>query len=153
MSRVSELLTSSLAASEEDVRELLDFLPVLYPDGHSWLTKALREVACGDAEAIEIRNADRLVGILLGKLKGNRYKVRTLFVAPDYRGRGLGRVLLQRGIDAARASSASFVYLTVADTMSEELAPLMKSEGFSQLALERNRYGIGRDELVFQRKL
>lgn len=153
MSRVSELMTSSLAASEEDVRELLDFLPVLYPEGHSWLAKALREVACGDADAFEIRSGDRLVGILLGKVKGNRYKVRTLFVAPEYRGRGLGGDLLRRGIDAAYASGASFVYLTVADTMSDELAPLMRSEGFRQLALERNRYGIGRDELVFQRKL
>ena len=154
MSRVLELTASSLATLDSEVRELLDFLPVLYPGGEQWLERALNEVRSGEADGFEVRDNGELVGIVLGQLKpSGKYKLRTLFVAEQHRNNGIGRALLRAGIEAAENAGASAAYITFAHTITDEIKPLLDSERFEHLAYAPDRYGIGRDEIVSQRAL
>ncbi len=153
-SRVVESPIRSLAADGARVADLLDFLPVLYPGGEQWLVGALADVKSGEGDGWIVEENGNLVAILLGRLKpSGRYKIRTLFVAPEYRGHGHGRRLLRTALDAAEGARATHAYVTVASTVDSLIAPLLHSEGFEPIALERSRYGTYRDEIVYQRTL
>jgi len=154
MSRIVEMDIVPLATHKESVRDLLDFLPVLYPDGSTWLVNALDEVTCGGADGFEASSDGKIVGILLGRLKSDRrYKIRTLFVSPDSRGRGLGRTLLRAGIERSISRGASSAYITFAHTLQHDIAPLLETEGFEECGNAINRYGLGRHEVVYERIL
>ena len=154
MSRLIELHIGSLATPAEEVIELLDFLPVLYPGGDVWLPRALAEVEGGVADGFEVRVDGKLAGVLLGRIKSaGQYKIRTLFVAPAFRGRGLGRSLVQAGLRAAAHRGATHAYITFAHTLESQIAPLLKSEGFREEGNAINRYGVGRHEVVYTRAL
>ena len=153
-SRVIASSVRSLVRTDADVTSLLDFLPVLYPGGQDWLPRALSEVRAGSADGLAIEVDGQLAAVLLGKLKrGGRYKIRTLFVAPEHRGMGLGRKLLVEGVEAAKRADAREIYVTVASTVDSDIAPLLRSEGFELTALEFGRYGAGRDELIYTLRL
>lgn len=79
-----------------------------------------------------------LEGQVVGKLELFRaYKarhgffalVRRFVVHPEYRGRGIGRVLLQHAIDRARAEGCAFVELTV-DVTNPQAYAFYDREGF-----------------------
>ncbi len=152
MNCLVELTPNSLTAPANEITDLLDFLPVLYPGGDFWLPKVLAEVESGTADGFEVRVGGTLAGVLLGCLKSSgKYKIRTLFVAPRFRGQGVGRSLLLAGLDAAKNRGARAVYITFAHTLDAEIAPLLQSEGFCEAGNAVNRYGIGRHEVVYDR--
>ena len=59
-----------------------------------------------------VRVAGRLVGSVRTRLDGDTWEIGRLMVAPDLRGRGLGRVLLGHAEDAAPGSAASYRLVT-----------------------------------------
>lgn len=138
-----------------EVRELLDFLPVLYPGGEQWLDARLRLIDERKAVAHLVRDhAGTLVGVMLGIAKdAHRFKVSTLYVAPGHRGAGVGRTLLDAALLHAQQAECTEVYITGATTVRDELSPLLSSRGFVRIATERDRYGVGRDEDVYSRAL
>lgn len=70
-----------------------------------------------------------IVGGLNGVTHWRWLYVRHLFVAPDWRGRGLGRALLARAEAAARERGCVGAYL---DSFSEEAARFYERAGFSR---------------------
>lgn len=136
-----------------DVRNLLDFLPVLYPGGEQWLDARLRLIDEGGAVAHLVRDsAGALIGVLLGIAKeSRRFKVSTLYVAPGHRGTGIGRTLIDSALLHARQAECEEIYITGATTVRDELSPLLSSRGFVRVATEKDRYGVGRDEDVYSR--
>ncbi len=59
-----------------------------------------------------LRSHGRLVGSVRGQLEGDVWVIGRLMVAPDLRGRGLGRWLLDRGEQRAPASATSYAVVT-----------------------------------------
>lgn len=59
-----------------------------------------------------VRVAGRLVGSVRARLDGDTWEIGRLMVAPDLRGRGLGRVLLGHAEDAAPGSAAAYRLVT-----------------------------------------
>jgi tRNA (guanine37-N1)-methyltransferase len=91
-----ELLTLQLACwvAEALVNETLD-IPALHEDlddVRAWL---------GEWTTFVVHAGHRLVGAVRGRLRDETWDVGRLMVAPDLRGRGLGRWLLERVEDAA----------------------------------------------------
>lgn len=142
-----------LASINDEVRELLDFLPVLYPGGSAWLSKRLGQVeeGCADRQILRATNGD-IAGVMLGVLKPTgRYKISTLFVSPAHRRHGVGSALLDAAIEKAVDCGAHETYITGAVSVRADLEPLLQSRAFHCVAVEQDRYGAGRDECVFVR--
>ncbi|WP_257866205.1 GNAT family N-acetyltransferase [Nocardioides marmotae] len=59
-----------------------------------------------------VRVAGRLVGSVRGRLDGDVWDIGRLMVAPDQRGRGLGRLLLEHAQAVAPAGAASYRLFT-----------------------------------------
>lgn len=68
-----------------------------------------------------------------------------LAIVPALRGQGLGRRLLERVIDVARARGVDTVYLEVRDS-NEAALELYRSFGFSQVGLRRGYYDRPRED-------
>ena len=91
-----ELLTLQLACwvSEARANHTLDIPPLHedLPDVLAWLVEWTTFV---------VRSGPRLVGAVRGRLVGDTWQIGRLMVAPDLRGRGLGRWLLEQAEAAA----------------------------------------------------
>ena len=59
-----------------------------------------------------VRSHGRLVGSVRGRLEGDVWEIGRLMVAPDLRGRGLGRVLLEHAEQAAPGAAATYRLVT-----------------------------------------
>ena len=133
------------------VIETLDFLPVLYPSGVSWLRKTLREISIGDANCVVITHNEELIAIAVGKPKSSmRYKVSTLYVKPEYRSRGLGDLLMRHMHSCASNSGARTIYITAAHTVAPLVERVAISNAMTCVVTQLNRYGQGRHETVFE---
>ena len=96
---LGELMTLQWACFDSDLREPLDVL-----------TRDLL-----GATSFVLRVGDRLVGAVRGELLGREWRVSLLMVAPDLRGRGLGRFLLEHVEAAAPEGATTHSLLTRGD--------------------------------------
>lgn len=143
--------TRSDSGLTDEHSALLDFLPVLYPGGADWFARASEQVSCGTADAAEVRVAGEVAGVMLGVAKpSGRYKIRTLFVSPRFRGQGIGSALMGHAKRSAIQAGCSAVYVTAAKTIRSEFQPAVMAGGFTLIATSLNRYGPGRDEDVYE---
>lgn len=131
------------------VRTLLNDLPVDYPGGDGWLRKRLADVTAGNAHCLVTGEVGSPTGVVILTPKSNALKLSTIYVAPDARSRGLGRVLMQSVMSKAMDLNFREVYVTVAEHKVYLLQGLLNDFGFTFLSLERDRYGNGRHEAVF----
>jgi tRNA (guanine37-N1)-methyltransferase len=78
------------------------------------LHESLEDVTTGLGEWTTwvVRSHGRLVGSVRGRLEGDMWEIGRLMVAPDLRGRGLGRVLLEHAEAAAPGAAASYRLVT-----------------------------------------
>ncbi|MDN4172846.1 GNAT family N-acetyltransferase [Nocardioides sp. SOB77] len=75
-----------------------------------------------------MRVGGRLVGSVRGRLDGDVWDIGRLMVAPDLRGRGLGRLLLEHVQAAAPAGAATYRLFTGKD--SADNLRMYKKAGF-----------------------
>ncbi|PSP95010.1 ribosomal-protein-alanine N-acetyltransferase [Halobacteriales archaeon QS_4_62_28] len=78
--------------------------------------------------------------------------VKDLAVAPDYRGQGVGRTLLERAVEVLESVDAGSVKLEVRIT-NEAAISLYRSFEFEHRRTIPNYYGNGEDALVMMRTL
>lgn len=132
------------------VTELLTLLPHLYPNGYFWLTRRLDDALSGRARCTLAKSRYGIVGVTIETPKGrNRTKLSTIYVRPSFRGLGVGTRLLEACLDRWVRSEVRSAYVTVEEGRSILLRPLLTGFGFRFQALERNRYGTDRNEVVF----
>jgi len=123
-----------------------------YPGAAAWLDHRLQEVINGGSRAPQcwIAGDDASpAGVLILTPKKLALKLSTLYVAEQFRGRGLGTQLMDRAIDSSRSLGFDEIYVTVAEHSVSLLRPLLYSKGFICSAIEQNRYGLGRHEAIF----
>ncbi len=102
-----ELLTLQLACW---VTEALANDELGIPALHEGMPDVL--AALEDWDVYVVRVAGRLVGSVRGRLEGAEWEIGRLMVAPDLRGRGLGRVLLDHIMAVAPPDATAYVLLT-----------------------------------------
>jgi tRNA (guanine37-N1)-methyltransferase len=100
-----ELLTLQLACW---VKEAIVNDDLSIPPLHEDLAEVEDSVASWDTYVV--RSAGRLVGSVRGRLVGSEWEIGRLMVAPDLRGRGLGRLLLEH-IQAVAPAEAATAHL------------------------------------------
>ena len=102
-----ELLTLQLACwvTEALANDDLD-IPAL----HEGMPEVL--AALDECDVYVVRTAGRLVGSVRGRLDGHEWDIGRLMVAPDLRGRGLGRVLLDHIMAVAPPQATAYRLFT-----------------------------------------
>ncbi|WP_139981979.1 tRNA (guanosine(37)-N1)-methyltransferase TrmD [Nocardioides litoris] len=103
----AEVLTLQLACW---VREALVNGDLTIPPLHEDLDDVLASIATWDTYVVRV--AGRLVGSVRGRLDGSEWDIGRLMVAPDQRGRGLGRALLEHAQAVAPAEASAYRLLT-----------------------------------------
>ncbi len=145
-----DLVSSEIDELKPSIVGLLQFLPEDYPGGDLWLQRRLSEVKADKAFCVVAKDLNEVCGIAICSPKGARLKLSTLYVSPAHRGAGLGRKLIDRVQQVARANGFNETYITLGDTKQEELAPLLSQAGFVLAGAHVGRYGVGRTELCYK---
>ena len=96
-----------------------------------------------EGELIVAEDSSGVLGVVLYVPPGRAKHawLRTLAVAPQQRGRGIGRRLTRECIDRARQDDAVAIELTTADMMTVAL-PMYQSMGFAKELELGNRFGV-----------
>ncbi|MFF7645203.1 hypothetical protein [Streptomyces canus] len=137
-------------ADEPHVRELLEDLPDLYPHGDKWLDRTFGEVGREKARLTVVEIGADIVAVSIEKPKSHgRMKLSTLYIHPDFRNMRVGTSFFRYLDNRWRSEKWKEVYMTVASQGAYELERLVKVFGFGCVAVQEDRYGQGRDEVVF----
>lgn len=127
----------------------------LYPNGGAKLYERLTDALDGRAQVhvLSDMSSGSLHGLPVGLAaetpKGDHQrKISTFWVHPDFRGAGLGRMLLDHRIGQWLRSDIESAVVTVRAERAPELMRLFQPRGFVQTCVVTNRYGIGRDEVI-----
>ena len=105
------------------------------------------------ARSLVMRAGRQLVGYICLWEIGHEVHITNLAVHPSFRRRGVGRNLLARTLDDARAGGAELVFLEVRPTNVEALA-LYESAGFRVIGRRKGYYfDTGEDALVMEARL
>jgi ribosomal protein S18 acetylase RimI-like enzyme len=78
--------------------------------------------------------------------------IQTIEVAPEARGRGVGRQLLGRIENSARAAGAGLIWLHV-EAANEGAIRLYETQGYSCKGRRENYYPLGRAALIYKKRL
>lgn len=131
------------------VRLLRPTLDHLYPRGALLFERRLDEVLCGRASSTVVCIKGFVVGIATEVPKGaRRVKISTLWIHPHLRRKRLGFVLAGFLVQRWMYTTVDSVHITVATGRLAALHGLLGTFGFRAVALEKDRYGVGRDEAI-----
>lgn len=139
-------------SDRSQITDLLRFLPLLYPDADTWLQRRLADVEGGIARCTvgTLPGGCAPIGLTIETPKSAKsLKLSTVYVREQYRGNGVGAALLRHAHRQWIAARLEAVHVTVDSERRHLLEPLLRSNGFDLTAVERDRYAVGRDELVF----
>ena len=141
------------ASDRPEVVNLLAILPMLYPGGDRWLQRRLTDSLEGMAECtvVEDTRTRDLCAVAIVTPKLRALKLSTFYVAENHRLRGVGKFLLSDLIDSWERRGQLEAYVTVAHHLDETFAKLVQPAGFLRLHEEKNRYGVGRHEVIWIR--
>jgi ribosomal protein S18 acetylase RimI-like enzyme len=131
------------------VQLVADVLERLYPTGGEWLERKQRSFEREGARCTLAEVGSTLLGLTIESVKGlGRCKLSTIWVNEPARGRGIGTALLDSCLVGWRRELLNEAYVTVSLQVVGVVALLLVPKGFQLRALERDRYGAGRDEVV-----
>lgn len=124
----------------------------LYPRGAEKLLARLEDALNGYAVAHVAEVSDfGPVALASETLKGDsRVKLSTFWVHRRFRGLGIGSSLLDRRIEDWCLADRDHAIVTVREDRAAELERLFVPRGFSRIAVDLNRYGEGRSEVVLK---
>jgi len=130
------------------LQHLLRGLPELYPGAEVWLEGKLAACGMGVARAWVAEHGDKLVGVIIISPKGERLKISNVYVAPEWRRRGIGSRLVGKVSPLWAGGAYNMVFITVATPSLESVSALLESQGFSELTTVPDRYSPGQVETV-----
>ena len=134
---------------EQAMRAVAPLLSKNYPGGGLWLGDRLHDVSEGRAFAHLAVCEARVCGIAVESPKApGEVKLSTLWVASDVRGRRIGSRLLLRCLTRWQTAAVRKAWVTANDDVIDSISGLVLPVGFQVTAIERDRYGAGRDEWV-----
>ena len=138
------------AGDRSAVFALLSDIPLLYPQGGEWLHRRLLDVASGKARCTLAMSRWNPVGATIESPKDRRrLKLSTVYVHPSFRQRGVGSRLIAAACRQWQRDELDEVYLTADIRRAPEVDLLLWKFGFRLTAIEAQRYGWSRDEVVF----
>ncbi|MFK0249713.1 GNAT family N-acetyltransferase [Amycolatopsis azurea] len=125
----------------------------LYPQGADKLIRRLEVAASTHSNAFVVAHASHPripLALASEAAKGiHNLKLCTFWVAPPWRRRSLGRLLLETRVSSWLTADVNSVHVTVRHNRAQQLRPLFEKLGFRQVAVAAARYN-GSDEVVLQ---
>jgi hypothetical protein len=142
-------LRSALPQDHEAISALLaEPLSFLYPGGQEWLSRRLATLA-ETGRATVVASGATVIAVAIETWKpAGRVKLSTFFVCPESRQSGVGALLAANLVQRWNAERRPEAYVTVSESAVEALSRVLVPLGFAHLAMESNRYGVGRHEHV-----
>ena len=122
-----------------------------YPAGADWLDRRLDDVESEVARCLVVASGIFVVGAAIETPKERqRLKLSTLWMASPWRGLGHGGALLDRLRRRWLADELERVNLTAEATIASSMGKFLSRAGFRTACIDRDRYGEGRHEVVFE---
>jgi GNAT superfamily N-acetyltransferase len=138
-----------ISSDQSAIFRLLSVLPSLYPGGYNWLERRLGDVGLGKARCSLAITHWGPVGVTIETPKqDSRLKLSTFFVHPAFRGLNIGTHLLQQCYERWIRDELDQVHITADLKIAGTLSPLLARYGFRVKAIDLERYGPQRDEII-----
>jgi len=126
-----------------------DALERLYPTGGEWLDSKLRNLDGKGVQCTLAEVGSTLLGVTIETVKGiGRRKLSTIWVNEAVRGKGIGTALIDSCLASWQRELLKEAYVTASLQVIEVVAFLLVPAGFQFRALEPDRYGADRDEVI-----
>lgn len=97
------------------------------------------------------KNDDKVLGFVLLEETPYDFDILEIVVDENFRGRGIGTILLKRVFDYAKLTHKEKATLEVASDNMPAIS-LYEKAGFSQIAERKNYYKNGKNALIFQKQ-
>ena len=131
------------------VLRLLADLTMSYPESTQWLDRRLSDVLERRARCTLAMRFDCPIGVSIETPKAeNSIKLSTLYVAPEWRGLGIGSHLLALARSKWLREGVGRVYVTIDATRLTTVGRFFKAKGWVIEGEVSDRYGPGRAEIV-----
>ncbi len=105
-----------------------------------WKEKDIAEMlAIAGTEASIAGTPQLAMGMIMGRALGDQYEILTMAVSPEWRRRGIGRLLLGHAKTEAKKSGAKTMFLEVAED-NIAAARLYGQEGFTEISRRKDYY-------------
>ncbi len=151
---VSFSVRSIVAQELKDVTETFPELISRYPSFEDWIAKKAVDISNGKAMAyVATFGAENAGFALVSNKEPGVKKISTLFIKPHFQAQGIGPRLLFGAIEQAARDGAEKLYLTLDDGLRPTLGPLLSKYGFSVEGVSARRYGAGRAEWVWAKRM
>ena len=134
-----------------DIPSVMAIEEAVFPDTAWSSAQYWSELAHDDRTYLVAEEADRIVAYGGVMVRPPTADIQTIAVAPDHRGRGIARDLLDRLLLTADDSDCGEVLLEVSADNSAAIT-LYESEGFEGIARRTSYYGPGLDALIMRRR-
>lgn len=155
-------VTSGAAVADGDSRDLPELMTAMREAFDPAFGEAWTEAQCAGIMGMPgtwlqlARDGERaLAGFALARAIGDEGELLLLSVRPDWRGRGIGRTLLDAALDEAKRRGVRAFNLEVRE--SNRAIALYTAAGFTQVGVRRDYYrgvdGKSYDALTFTRML
>lgn len=136
---------------KSNVLNFLSFLENNYPSYKQWATGKL---ASPDTISYLVFHNEQVIGIGIGAIKkGDKFKISTFYITPDFRKQSLGHNLLQLFIQKAVEKKATQIYITANSTLHSTLGEFLITRGFALTTQLPNKYVTGHTENVYIKTL
>lgn len=127
-------------------RFISDSITPYYPNGNEWLSTKVFSDDSNRLLLISQLSNGLVNGFSILKNDDFEKKICTLFVSPDFRGKGIGTALLNRSLDLLGCDKP---LITVSDDLLLSFIPLFSRYGFENIESYVDRYRDGHIEYSF----
>lgn len=126
----------------QNVRPFLNHVSSFYPGFQTWFNfKFLSGLNSGERKVLIVKEKGEIAGISLLKVTKEENKICTFFVAPEYRGKGIGTMLMESSL----ANFDGSLHITVCEERNADLKPFLQKNGFR---LDSEQLGLYRDDVI-----
>lgn len=98
------------------------------------------------------KEGDQTAGVITLSVMADTADLDRVVVSTTHRRCGVGRSLVERGVDQVRADGVSRVLLEVEDT-NQAARALYATVGFAPLGHRADYYGVGRDAIIMELRM
>ncbi|RWS52361.1 GNAT family N-acetyltransferase [Enterobacter cloacae] len=120
-------ITTTAEFSKHNVRAFLKQVEAHYPNFRSWLDFTFaRQLTDGNRKALIVKEKNKIIGISLLKKTQMENKICTFYVAPQHRGKGIGKMLMNESLSYLKSD----VHITVCEERWPEMRPFLEKYCF-----------------------
>ncbi len=138
-----------LDARRDDLPAVMALEHAGFPECERWSERSWLGELLGDGRTMLIARAQHPVGVIALQTTGELADLHRLVVAPAYRNRGIGGLLVSAGLRRVRHAGARAVLLEVG-YRNEAAIALYQRMGFEQLYVRENYYGPDQHALILK---